>query len=122
MSQYSTPLTTRGDLLYRDASGDQRLAKGTDGQFLKIGANDPEWAADNAVPPDDSVSAAKLDLSIVQGDLVYGTGADAWTRLAKSTAGKVLTMNSGATAPEWADAAGGGAVGGGSDKIFMEKR
>ena len=44
VSQYSTPLTTRGDLLYRDASGDQRLAKGTDGQFLKIGANDPEWA------------------------------------------------------------------------------
>ena len=44
VSQYSTPLTTRGDILYRDASGDQRLAKGTDGQFLKIGANDPVWA------------------------------------------------------------------------------
>ena len=44
ISQYSTPLTTRGDLLYRDASGDQRLAKGTAGQYLKIGANDPEWA------------------------------------------------------------------------------
>ena len=44
VAQYSTPLTTRGDILYRDASGDQRLAKGTSGQFLKIGANDPEWA------------------------------------------------------------------------------
>ena len=44
VSQYTTPLTTRGDLLFRDASGDQRLAKGTSGQFLKIGANDPEWA------------------------------------------------------------------------------
>ena len=44
VSQYTTPLTTRGDILFRDASGDQRLAKGTDGQFLKIGANDPEWA------------------------------------------------------------------------------
>ena len=44
VAQYSTPLTTRGDLLFRDASGDQRLAKGTAGQFLKIGANDPEWA------------------------------------------------------------------------------
>lgn len=44
VAQYSTPLTTRGDILYRDASGDQRLAKGTDGQFLKIGANDPVWA------------------------------------------------------------------------------
>ena len=44
VSQYTTPLTTRGDILFRDASGDQRLAKGTDGQFLKIGANDPVWA------------------------------------------------------------------------------
>ena len=44
VSQYTTPLTTRGDIIFRDASGDQRLAKGTDGQFLKIGANDPEWA------------------------------------------------------------------------------
>jgi len=44
VSQYTTPLTTRGDLLFRDASGDQRLAKGTAGQYLKIGANDPEWA------------------------------------------------------------------------------
>jgi len=44
VSQYTTPLTTRGDILFRDASGDQRLAKGTDGQYLKIGANDPVWA------------------------------------------------------------------------------
>jgi len=44
VAQYTTPLTTRGDILFRDASGDQRLAKGTNGQFLKIGANDPEWA------------------------------------------------------------------------------
>ena len=44
VSQYSTPLSARGDILFRDASGDQRLPKGTDGQYLKIGANDPEWA------------------------------------------------------------------------------
>jgi len=39
-----TPTTTRGDIIYRAASADARLAKGTNGQFLKIGANDPEWA------------------------------------------------------------------------------
>ena len=44
VSQYSTPLSQRGDILFRDGSGDARLAKGTDGQFLKIGANDPVWA------------------------------------------------------------------------------
>tara|TARA_E500000305_G_scaffold46656_1_gene36394 strand:+ start:119 stop:568 length:450 start_codon:yes stop_codon:yes gene_type:complete len=40
----STPTTTRGDIIYRGASADLRLAKGTSGQYLKIGANDPEWA------------------------------------------------------------------------------
>ena len=43
-----TTLTTQGDLLYRDGSGLQRLAKGTAGQVLKInsGANAPEWGTD----------------------------------------------------------------------------
>ena len=39
-----TPTTTRGDIIYRAASADARLAKGTAGQYLKQGANDPEWA------------------------------------------------------------------------------
>ena len=37
-------LTTRGDILFRGASVAERLAKGTAGQLLKQGANDPEWA------------------------------------------------------------------------------
>jgi hypothetical protein len=36
------------------------------------------------------------------GDLVYGTGADTFTKLSLGTAGQVLKVNSGATAPEWA--------------------
>ena len=40
----ATPTTTRGDIIYRGASADTRLAKGTAGQYLKQGANDPEWA------------------------------------------------------------------------------
>ena len=38
-------LTTQGDLLFRDGSGLQRLAKGTAGQELRInsGATAPEW-------------------------------------------------------------------------------
>lgn len=35
------------------------------------------------------------------GDLLY-RGATEWERLAKGTAAQVLTMNAGATAPEWA--------------------
>lgn len=40
--------------------------------------------------------------SQAQGDLIYATSASAWARLGKGTAGQLLTMNSGATAPEWA--------------------
>ena len=40
-------LTTQGDVLYRDGSGIQRLAKGTAGQVLKMNsaATAPEWGA-----------------------------------------------------------------------------
>ena len=40
-------LTTQGDVLYHDGSGDQRLAKGTASQVLTMnsGATAPEWAA-----------------------------------------------------------------------------
>lgn len=41
-----------------------------------------------------------------QGDLIYHNGTDN-VRLAKGTAGQQLTMNGGATAPEWAAAGGG---------------
>jgi len=40
-----SPVTTRGDLIFRNATNNARLAKGTSGQFLTIGANDPAWAA-----------------------------------------------------------------------------
>ena len=62
-------------------------------------------AAAVPTPADNSVTAAKTDISIVQGDVIYGNGTDSWTRLAKGTAGQVLKMNSGATAPEWGSAA-----------------
>jgi len=60
----STPTTTRGDIIYRGASADQRLAKGTAGQFLKIGANDPEWA---------DVQGAVAGGVIYENDLTIGS-------------------------------------------------
>lgn len=36
------------------------------------------------------------------GDTVYATAADTATRLPIGTAGQILTVNAGATAPEWA--------------------
>jgi hypothetical protein len=44
------------------------------------------------------------------GDTLYGTGSGTFSRLGIGTAGQVLQVNSGATAPEWATAAGGGGM------------
>ena len=38
-------MTTRGDIIYRNATVPARLAKGTSGQVLTQGANDPAWTA-----------------------------------------------------------------------------
>ena len=45
--------------------------------------------------------------SYTGGDLLYASGGTTIAKLAKGTAGKVLMMNSGATAPEWANIDGG---------------
>jgi hypothetical protein len=58
-----------------------------------------KWAVD---PVADVVTTA--------GDLLYATAADTVTRLGIGTAGQVLKVNSGATAPEWGAAAGGGTL------------
>ena len=52
----ATPLTTEGDILYRDGSGTQRLAKGTAGQALIMnsGATAPEWGAAGATIANDA--------------------------------------------------------------------
>ena len=71
-------------------------------------------------PADGSVTTAKLGTNSVDGtkiamgsdaagDILYH-GATDYARLAKGTAAQVLTMNAGATAPEWAAAGGGGKV------------
>jgi hypothetical protein len=50
------------------------------------------------------------DVVTTAGDLLYATAADTVTRLGIGTAGQVLAVDSGATAPEWVTpAAGGGA-------------
>ena len=61
----------------------------------------------------------KLDTMTTQGDIIYGGADGAPTRLAKGTAGQILTMNPGATAPEWVDASSGSASD--SDIIAISK-
>jgi hypothetical protein len=75
------------------------LKGGTTGQNLRKNSNtdmDFVWAGD--------ATNTVIDAA---GDLLYGTAADTLGRLALGTAGQVLTVNSGATAPEWKTSSGG---------------
>ncbi len=104
-----------------EAKLDIHAAPSGTNKFLGYTSNGMEWAVppDTTTPADDSVTGAKLSVSLVQGDVLYGSGTDTLARLAKGTAGQSLVMNSGATAPEWGDSAAG-AKGNGPDKIFWE--
>ena len=93
----SSLLSTRGDLVFKNASALARLAKGTAGQVLGQGANDPAW-----------VNGSSSTLT-TQGDILYRDGSGL-QRLAKGTANKVLAMNSAANAPEWQTVAAGGKI------------
>ena len=56
---------------------------------------------------DNAVDGAKIAMgSDAAGDVLYHNGTD-YVRLAKGSAGQSLQVNSGATAPEWADAVAG---------------
>ena len=50
-------------------------------------------------PADDSVTGAKIDLSLVAGDIMYASGVDTLERLPKGTDGEVLILASGV--PSW---------------------
>ena len=82
--------------------------------FIKLTANDTYAVRTIAeVKTDLSLNNVTNDAQIAkslgttQGDVIYFTGSATPTRLAKGTATQVLTMNAGATAPEWAAANGG---------------
>lgn len=70
-----TLLTTRGDIIFRNATVPARLAKGTEGQVLAMGANDPGWEAPTGGAPDphesthvsggsDEIDSALVDAAI----------------------------------------------------------
>jgi len=60
-------------------------------------------ATANAVKTSYDLAAAAVPKSTVTtaGDVIYGTGSSTVTRLGIGTAGQILTVNTGATAPEW---------------------
>ena len=70
------------------------------------------------VPNDNSVTAAKTDLSIAQGDVIVGTGVDAWANLPAGTSGQYLKTQGTGADVVWADVPAG--VGGDNGVQFND--
>lgn len=68
-------------------------------------ARDLANVATNATDAANAIPDTIIDAA---GDLIYGTANDTASRLAIGTAGQVLQVNSGATAPEWGTVSSGG--------------
>ena len=67
-------LTTQGDILYRDGSGLQRLAAGTNGQVLQTGGSgaNPSWGTVSS----DFVKLGSTDISSTTASVIFQNGTN----------------------------------------------
>ncbi|AXA66758.1 DUF2793 domain-containing protein [Pseudomonas oryzihabitans] len=108
------PITSKGDLVIGDSSGDaERLGIGSAGQVLTVADGLPAW-----VDPQGG-SAGMSNPMTASGDIIVGGTAGAPQRLGKGSNGQVLTLSGGA--PAWADPSSGGG-GSGDLAYFSEAR
>ena len=102
---WTTPADT--DLVKDGAAAIRTLGNGIDTSFLDLKGGTTGQNLRKASNTDlDFTFAGDATNTVVDaaGDLLYGTAADTLGRLAIGTAGQILKVNSGATAPEWAAA------------------
>ena len=102
-----TPTTTRGDVIYRGASADARLPKGTTGHYLRQGTNDPYW---------DSAAAGFASIQ------TFGAGSHTYTKPSGITLIRVTCTAGGASGAGGdntnTDFGGGGGAGGTSIEVI----
>jgi hypothetical protein len=85
----SSPTTTRGDLIYRGANADERLAKGSAGQMLRMdfAGTDPTWA-DRFSPSRESIIFEDW-----RGGTAFGTNVGIYTWSNTSGSSGAAAMN-----------------------------
>ena len=97
--------STAGDLMLWDASEEKLVITGTNGQnSLEVADGNVTMADDLSVTGNVTIQGLDMD-TIVEGDVIYGSGADTLARLAKGSNDEVLTLASGV--PSWAAASAG---------------
>ena len=109
----ASSLTDGGVLLGSGTSAVTAMAVLGDGAIvIGDGSGDPvAYTAFSSSTGTCNVAAGGTGIaSYTAGDIIYASGSTAFTKLAKGSAGEVLTMNSGETAPEWAAGGGSGDI------------
>jgi hypothetical protein len=98
----NSPLTAKGDL-FGYSTTQARVPIGTNGQVLTADSAETtgvKWATPAA--------AGMTNPMTTTGDTIYSSSGSTPARLGIGTAGQVLAVNSGATAPEWTTVSSGG--------------
>ena len=100
----------RGDILYYNGTDYARLAKGSSGTVLKMGANDPAWGTDSAVDltADQSWTGSQRATMVTDNDGSFdmnagqnfnctpsGNFALTFTNIANGQSGFIILINSG---------------------------
>jgi hypothetical protein len=97
---------TAGSVGYQSAAGiTAMLALGTNGQVLTAGATAPQWTSISGLTAGLATTATNVAGGST-GSIVYQSGVGTTAMLAISTAGYFLTVNAGATAPQWTQTLG----------------
>jgi len=96
---------TAGDLMLWDASDEKLVITGTNGaNSLEVADGNVSITDDLTVSGNCTIQTLDMD-TIVEGDVIYGSGADTLARLAKGSDDEVLTLASGV--PSWAAVSAG---------------
>lgn len=96
------PMSSAGDIIYGGASGvPTRLAKGTDGQVLKLVGGLPAWAEDQT---GGGGGTGMVNPMTTARDLIIGGTGGTPTRLPNGTAGQLLGVNGWTTLPAYVPA------------------
>ena len=93
-NQFTDPITTRGDVIRGDSSGNsERLALGADNTVLASDGTDAAWET--------FLSLMAASISSTQGDITYHNGTN-WVNLGAGTSGQFLQTQGAAANPQWA--------------------